>query len=198
MSVTAVHDFFAVLAIVAIFGVVALVIARLFPSVPTVRFSDAVHKVQLPLAALVASTATLGSLWFSEFGNHWAPCRFCWYQRVFMYPLAVILIIAAVRRDRGVKWYAAPLASIGLLVSIWHNLLERGFVSESKECAATVPCANPYYVSFGHIDPDTLRPAGFPSITLTVMAFCGFAAILALLLLPEPLEAEEDGESTAG
>lgn len=198
MSVTAVHDFFAVLAIIALVGVLALVIARLVPSVPTVRFSDAVHKVQLPLAALVATTATLGSLWFSEFGNHWAPCRFCWYQRVFMYPLAVILIIAAVRRDRSVKWYAAPLASIGLLVSIWHNLLERGVVSESKECAASVPCANPYYVSFGRIDPDTLRPAGFPSITLTVMAFCGFAAILALLLLPEPLEAEEDGESSAG
>lgn len=198
MSVTAMHDFFAVLAIIALVGVVVLVIARLVPSVPTVRLSDAVYRAQLPLAALVATTATLGSLWFSEYGNHWAPCRFCWYQRVFMYPLAVILIVAAIRRDRGVKWYAVPLAGIGILVSVWHNLLERGVVTESSACVSTVPCANPYYVSFGHIDPDTLRPAGFPSITLTVMAICGFAAILAVLLLPEPLEDEEDGEPSAG
>jgi len=151
----------------------------------------------LPLAALVATTASLGSLYMSEYGNHWQPCRFCWFQRIFMYSCSVVLIVAAVRRDRGAKWYAVPLATIGLLVSAWHNLLERGFVSESKECAAAVPCANPYYVSFGHIDPNTLRPAGFPSITLAVMALCAFAAIIALLLLPEPLEAGENGEPSA-
>ncbi len=197
MTVTALHDFFAVLAIVAAAGVVLLVLARFIPAVPAVRFSDAIWKLQLPLAALVATTASLGSLYMSEYGNYWQPCRFCWFQRIFMYSCAVILIVASIRRDRGVKWYAVPLATIGLLVSLWHNLLERGFVEESKECIAAVPCANPYYVSFGHIDPNTLRPAGFPSITLAVMAFCAFAAILALLLLPEPLEAGENGESSA-
>lgn len=197
MSVTALHDFFAVLAIVAIVGAVAMVLARLIPSVPTVRFLAALHKVNLWLAALVATTASLGSLYMSEYGNHWPPCRFCWFQRIFMYSTAVILVIAAIRKDRGIKWYAGPLAGIGLVVSLWHNLIERGVVEEAKECAATIPCARPYYVSFGHIDPDTLRPAGFPSITLAVMAFCGFAAILALLLTPEPLEDEQDGEPAA-
>ncbi len=198
MSPLGVHDFFGILALVAAAGAVLMVAARLIPSVATVRFLDVLHKVQLPLAALVATTASLGSFYFSEFGYHWAPCRFCWFQRIFMYPLAIILIIAAIRKDRGIKWYAAPLAGLGLLVSLWHNLIERGVIEEAKECAATVPCARPYYVSFGHIDPDTLRPAGFPAITLAVMAFCGFAAILALLLTPESLEDEQDGEPSEG
>jgi disulfide bond formation protein DsbB len=197
MSVEQVHDFFAVLAIVAAGGVVLLVIARLVASVPTVRFLDFIYKVQLPLAALVAVVATFGSVYVSEFGNLWAPCRFCWFQRIFMYSLAVVLVVAAIRRDRGVRWYAVALAFVGILMSTWHILLERGVVSESAECAASVPCATPYYISFGGRDPVTLGPTGFPAITLAVMAFCGFAAILALLLLPEAPDADEgDGVDT--
>jgi disulfide bond formation protein DsbB len=197
MSVTTLHDVFAVMAMVALAGVVLMVIVRLVPSVAAVQVSDRLHRLQLPLAALVAGTAALGSLWFSEYGNHWAPCRFCWFQRIFMYSLAVVLLLATIRRDRAIRPYAVTLAGIGLLVAIWHNLLERGVVHESAVCAATVPCANPYYVSFGHINPNTLGPAGFPSITLTVMAFSAFAAILALLLLPEPLEVDDNGEPSA-
>lgn len=196
MSAQTAHDIFAVMAIIALLGAVALVVAKLVPSVPTVQFLDLVHRWQLHLAALVATVTTLGSLWFSEWQG-WLPCRFCWYQRVCMFPLAVILIVAVLRKDRAVKWYVTPLAVIGILVSIWHNLLERGLVSESKECAASVPCAIPNLVSFGGRDEVSLQPTGFPSITLTVMAFCAFAAILALVLLPEPLEAHEDGESSA-
>jgi disulfide bond formation protein DsbB len=196
MSARGVHDFFAVLAIVAAAGVVAMVIARVVPSVATVRFLDGVHRVQLPLAALVATTATAGSIYFSEFA-YWRPCRFCWFQRIFMYSVALLLVVAAGRRDRGVKWYAVPLAGVGILFSLWHNLLERGVVQESAACKASQPCANPFWVSFGHYNSDA-RPAGFPSITLAVMAFVAFAAILALLLLPESLEDEEDGQPAAG
>jgi len=196
MTAQTAHDIFAVMAIIALLGAVSLVLARLIPSVASVRYLDVVHRWQLHLAALVATVTTLGSLWFSE-SQGWLPCRFCWYQRVCMFPLAVILIVAVLRKDRAVKWYVAPLAVIGILVSIWHNLLERGLVSESKECAASVPCAIPNLISFGGRDEVTLQPTGFPSITLTVMAFCAFAAILALVLLPEPLEAHEDGEPSA-
>ena len=53
-----------------------------------------------------------GSLYFSEVA-HFVPCRLCWFQRIAMYPLAVILLVAAIRRDRAVRWYAGPLAAIG-------------------------------------------------------------------------------------
>ena len=38
-----------------------------------------------------------GSLYFSEVANY-VPCRLCWFQRIAMYPLAVILLIAASAR----------------------------------------------------------------------------------------------------
>ena len=200
MSAADLHDLFAVLAIIALIGVAVLVVARIIPSVATVRFLDAVAKVQLALAALVATTASLGSLWFSEhFG--WVPCRFCWFQRIFMYSLAIVLVIAAVRRDRGVRWYAGPLAAIGLVVSGWHILIEHGVIGESKVC--TTPCAVPYYISFGDQRNVQLGPEHWWGITLAVMAFSGFAAILALLFLPEPLDTNDsledhDGEPSAG
>ena len=196
MTPSSVHDVLAVLAIVAFFGSCVMVLARLIPAVAAVRLLDGLYRIQLPFAALVATTASLGSLWFSEYGDHWQPCRFCWFQRIFMYSSAIVLLVAAFRRDRGAKWYVAPLAAIGMLVSLWHILIERGIVEESSVCAASVPCAIPYYISFGKFS-DMGRPEGFPSMTLAVMAFCGFAAILSLLLTPEPLE-DGHGEPAAG
>jgi len=208
MAVTTLHDIFAVMAIIALLGALSMVAARLIPTVAGVRYLDLLYGAQLPLAALVSVSATAGSLWFSEVEG-WTPCRFCWFQRIFMFSSAVILTIAAIRRDRGIKWYAGPLAGIGILISSWQLLLEHGVVQDSKECAATVPCAVPNLISFGSRDAITLGPSSWFSVTLTVMAFSGFAAILALLLTPEPLdneplttesltEAEEDGQSSAG
>jgi disulfide bond formation protein DsbB len=194
MSWPEVHDFFAVLALVAAGGAVVLVLARLIPSVATVRLLDAVYKVQVPLAALVATTAMFGSLYFSEVA-HLAPCRFCWFQRIFMYSAALVLLVAAFRRDRGVRWYVVALALVGTVASVWHTLLEHGVIADSKVCSTTVPCATPYYVSFGSITPE-FHATGLP-VTLAVMAFCGFAAILALLLAPQPLEDEQHGQPSA-
>lgn len=206
MSPNDLHDFLAVLALIAAVGAVLMVLARIIPSVASVRFLDLLYKVQLPLAALVATTASLGSLYFSEYGDHWLPCRFCWFQRIFMYSSAVILIIASIRRDRGVKWYVVPLAAIGSLLSFWHILVEHHVVEESELCTTVTSCANPWHVSFGKQGINTFTGefewSGMP-FTLAVMALCGFAAILALLLTPEALstpelEEEENGESAAG
>lgn len=200
MSTQTLHDIFAVMAIIALIGAISLVAARLIPAVPCVRYLDAIYRLQLPLAAIVAVSATAGSLWFSE-TQTWIPCRFCWFQRIFMFSSAVILTLAALRRDRAIKWYAAALATIGILFSTWHLLLEHGVVQDSKECALTVPCATPYLISFGGRNEDSLMPTSWFSLTLAGMAFCGFAAILALLLAPEPLdllEEEEDGQPSAG
>ncbi|MBI4933852.1 MAG: disulfide bond formation protein B [Actinobacteria bacterium] len=197
MSAQTMHDIAAVLSIIAAVGVVLMVLARLIPSVTSVRFLDLLYRWQLALTALVAVSSTLGSITFSEhFG--WIPCRFCWYQRTMMFPIAVIMVVALIRRDRAVKWYGTALASIGLLLSGYHILIERGVIGESKECLATTPCAVPNLISFGGRDEITLQPTGFPAITLAVMAFCGFAAILALLLTPESLEDEQDGEPSEG
>ena len=88
------------------------------------RALDAFVPVATGLAAAIAVGCTLGSLYFSEVA-HFTPCTMCWYQRIAMYPLAIILVIAAVRRDRIVLLYVAVLASIGAAISTYHFLLER-------------------------------------------------------------------------
>ena len=200
-AISTIHDIAAMLAIVALVGAILMLAARVIPSVASVRFLDAIYRVQLPLAAIVPVTAMSFSLYFSEGGEQWIPCRWCWFQRICMYSLAVILTVAAIRRDRRVKWFAVPLAILGICASTWHILIEHRIVEESAACFNVQTCASPWRVSFGTLDfsTGTLVTSGMP-ITLAVMAFCGFAAILALLLTPEPLEpleAEEDGQSSA-
>jgi disulfide bond formation protein DsbB len=123
----------------------------------------------LGLAALVAVAATLGSLWYSE-GAHFPPCELCWYQRIAMYPLAVLLPVAAWRRDHGIRLYAALLAGGGLAVSLWHNYIETFPHRDPGGCDPTNPC--------------TIRwVEGLGFWTIPRMALACFVLILALLAL---------------
>ena len=90
-----------------------------------------------------------------------------------MYPLAVILIIAAVRRDSKIGWYAAPLAAIGGSISIYHWLLERFPNLDSGACEVTVPCEFVWFENFGFV-------------TLPFMAFTGFLAVIVFTTIPHP------------
>lgn len=122
----------------------------------------------LALAAAIAVVATAGSLWFSEVANL-PPCRLCWFQRIAMYPLALILTIAAIRRDRRIAWYAAPIALLGLGTSIYHYLVE-WYPSWETSCDPANPCS---LLWFG-------RRFGY--LTLPSMAGTGFAGVLLLVL----------------
>ena len=128
----------------------------------------AIDDAALWLAFLIALASTLGSLYFSEVANY-VPCRLCWFQRIAMYPLSVILLIAALRRDTAIRWYAVPLAAIGACVSIYHYLVEWHPRLEGDACDPTNPCSLVWFREFGFV-------------TLPLMALCGFVAIIALLL----------------
>ncbi|MDH4116315.1 MAG: disulfide oxidoreductase [Acidimicrobiia bacterium] len=112
-------------------------------------------------AAAVALVATTGSLIYSEvFG--FEPCRLCWYQRIAMYPLAVILVIAALRKDSSVKFYALPLAVIGGCISVYHYLLQTfPGLTGSTACAVGVPCTAKYVNQFGFVSIPFMAAAGF-------------------------------------
>ena len=114
VDVEAVEIFTSMLALVALAGAVLLVVARLLSSrVPIAREAgSAVADAGPWLSFLVAAGATAGSLYFSEVANY-VPCRLCWFQRTAMYPLSVILLVAAIRRDRGARWYVVPIAAAG-------------------------------------------------------------------------------------
>jgi len=176
VDVEAVEVFTSVLAV----GAAALAIAvlagrllrgrnRLLDDV-MVAFDDAA----LWVACLIASVAMAGSLYFSESAG-FVPCRWCWFQRVAMYPLAVILLVAALRRDRSVRWYVVPVAAVGACISVYHYTIEWRPSLEVGSCSAFGPsCSDVYFRRFGFV-------------TLSFMALCGFIAVIVLMtatLLP--------------
>jgi disulfide bond formation protein DsbB len=93
------------------------------------------------VGAIVAVTAMAGSLYLSE-GAHLPPCKLCWYQRIAMYSLAAVLVVAVIRRsDWNVRPYALTLGLIGPAISIYHYLIERFPDWESgTSCDPTNPC----------------------------------------------------------
>jgi disulfide bond formation protein DsbB len=172
MSTSTMTLLFATLAVLA--GVAALVLVAL-RVLPVGRGRGAAAELlagqEIPLAFVVALVSTLGSLYLSEVA-HFVPCRLCWYQRIAMYPLPVLLGIAWVTRDERVRRYVLPLASIGGCISIYHILVERFPSLESNRvCDPTNPCTIRWVERFGFV-------------TIPVMALCGFALIVGLLLYP--------------
>ena len=130
---------------------------------------DMVDGASLFLAWIVALVATLGSLYYSEVAN-FTPCELCWYQRIAMYPLVVILGIAAVRRDFGVRRYVLPLVAIGAVISTYHYQLERFPSQASLSCSLEAPCTVVWVWRFNYI-------------SIAFMALSAFTLIATLLLL---------------
>ncbi|HEX6569459.1 MAG TPA: disulfide bond formation protein B [Acidimicrobiales bacterium] len=179
MSTDQVSLFLALLAVAAQAGALGLVATLVAHAVaPAARWPravvDAVGPAALTVAATVAIVAMLGSLYFSEVAD-FPPCRLCWFQRIGMYPLAVILPIAAWRRDRQVRWYGLPLAVAAGAVSIYHVAIERFPSLESGSCEVTNPCSTIWVERLGYL-------------TIPTMALSGFALIALLLVLPQPSE----------
>jgi disulfide bond formation protein DsbB len=165
--------FFALLALLCWLAVLATVtlaiVARVRPeSTWASAFSDLEHGA-LWLAALVAIVAMLGSLYYSQVA-HFIPCSLCWYQRIAMYPLAVVLLVAAVRHDRQIWWYAGPLALVGAAFAVYHSQLQAFPGQHSSFCTTTEPCTIRYVWEFGFV-------------SLPFMALSAFAFIITMLIL---------------
>ncbi len=103
------------------------------------------------VAALLAVAATLGSLYLSEIA-HLEPCRWCWFQRIAMYPLAAVLLIGLIFRDRAVYRYGLPMCLAGAAMSTWHYLLQHfPDLEGATTCSITSPCAVRYAWEFGFV-----------------------------------------------
>lgn len=116
-------------------------------------------------AWLVALVATLGSLWFSEV-RLFVPCTLCWYQRILMYPLVVLLGIAAWRGDAGIVRYVLPLTLFGAVVAGYHLLEQKipGF-GAPEACRGGVPCNIEYIDWFGFVTIPMLSLTAFVLIS---------------------------------
>lgn len=99
------------------------------------------------IAAFVAVGATAGSLYFSERAG-FIPCELCWFQRIAMYPMALIVPLALLRRDRGIMNSAFVLSGAGLLVSAYHIQLQ-WFPERENSCALDAPCSATWVTGLG-------------------------------------------------
>jgi disulfide bond formation protein DsbB len=119
---------------------------------------------------IVASVSTLGSLFFSEI-MELPPCALCWYQRVFMFPLVIILLVGLFPFDKSIIKYALALASAGWGFAFYHYLVYSGLIPESiQPCSQGVSCSETYLDLFGFL-------------TIPMLSLISFSIIIGLLLI---------------
>jgi disulfide bond formation protein DsbB len=169
-------NFFLVLTLVAdavvvagvLLGVAALISKRARSwGVEVARF---VGPQALLVAWIVSIVTTLGSLYYSEHAGY-LPCELCWYQRILMYPLVIVLGVGWLRRDSKVWMTAAPFVVLGAPLSLYHWLVERvPSIAESSSCSIVAPCTSPYFQKLGFV-------------TLAWMCLSSFLLIGTLLVL---------------
>jgi disulfide bond formation protein DsbB len=121
------------------------------------------------LGGSMAVIATAGSLYYS-LGAGFEPCELCWYQRIAMYPLSLLLVLAALWRDRRIVRYVLPMASVGLVISGYHYLIQQFPDLSAGTCSASVPCTAAYIWKFEFV-------------SIPLMAFVSFAAIITASLI---------------
>ena len=119
---------------------------------------------------MVASVSTLGSLFFSEI-MEFSPCALCWYQRIFMFPLVLILFVGLFPFDKSIVKFALPLALAGWGFAFYHYLLYSGFIPESiQPCSQGVSCSETYLDLFGFL-------------TIPMLSLISFSTIVAFLFI---------------
>ena len=121
------------------------------------------------LCWLVSSISTMASLFFS-YVMGFAPCVLCWYQRICLFPLVIILALALFPFDKNVVKFALPLAIAGWLTAFYHNLLYSGVIPENiQPCSQGVSCTEKYIELFGFL-------------TIPMLSLLSFSTIIMLLI----------------
>jgi disulfide bond formation protein DsbB len=122
------------------------------------------------LCWLVSSISTMASLFFS-YVMGFAPCVLCWYQRICLFPLVIILAVGLFPFDKNVVKFALPLAIAGWLTAFYHNLLYSGVIPENiQPCSQGVSCTEKYIELFGFL-------------TIPMLSLLSFSTIITLLII---------------
>ncbi len=140
----------------------------------TKRVAEFFGERAILLSFLVAFLSTIGSLFYSDIAQ-FQPCLLCWWQRIFLYPQAILLLIAFIKKDRLVRLHSIALSGIGALISLYHMFLQLGVIGNDLiPCDASgVSCQHVYFIDFGYV-------------TIPTMALTAFALILLFMFAPNP------------
>jgi len=170
--------------VIAGLGLLAVLLAAVGIGRPFAVIRAAIWGYELWAAFVVAALATGGSLFFSEIAG-FVPCELCWYQRICMYPLSIVTLLAALRGEYRIARYLLPLPVVGAGVSVYHLLVENGVVGQSSACFVSAPggCATKWINEFGYVTIPTLALTGF---------------VLLIQLLAFATAGEDGGDATLG
>ncbi len=121
-------------------------------------------------AWVLVTVSILGSLFFSYI-MEFAPCVLCWYQRICLFPLVIILATGLFPLDKRVIEYSLPLAIAGWITAFYHNLLYSGIIPQDLQpCSKGVSCTEKYIDLFGFL-------------TIPMLSLISFSIIITLLIL---------------
>jgi disulfide bond formation protein DsbB len=165
VSDQAITTFFALVSVAVLGGALAIGVAAVTLAASggpswLVGLRAELSRVSLGLASMVAGGATLGSLWYSEVVGY-APCQLCWVQRIFMYSLAVVLLVAAVRNDWSVRPYGLALAVPGAAIAAYHAGLQAWGTGTSTFCTLDAPCTERHVWEFGFVSIPFMAMSAF-------------------------------------
>ena len=122
------------------------------------------------LGWLVVVVSTMGSLFFSYI-MEFAPCMLCWYQRICLFPLVIILARGLFPLDRQVVKYALPLAAVGWLLAVYHNLLYAELIPAGMQpCGKGISCTEEYIELFDFLSIPLLSLISFTSLLCILIA----------------------------
>lgn len=131
---------------------------------------SALKKNAYYISFAIALSGVLGSLYFSEIAGY-TPCLLCWWQRILMYPSALILAVGIIRSDKNLAYYVLPFSLLGIPIALYQELLQIGVLEETiQSCVEGVSCAVKYIDWFGFI-------------TIPFLSLVAFTTVSALMLL---------------
>lgn len=137
---------------------------------PASAFVRALSQTGFMLAFLAALISTLGSLYYSEIRG-FEPCKFCWFQRIFMYPQVILLGFALWRRHYIMRLYGLILSAIGAIIALNHVILQHTGTS-ILPCSAigqSVSCSKVFVVHLGYITIPMMALTGFVLMFMTLL-----------------------------
>lgn len=129
-------------------------------------------------AWLVSVAATCGSLYLSEVLNY-TPCSLCWFQRIFMYPLVLLLAVAAYKQETVILPYVLPLVVVGGGISIYHIIIQKMPKDSAIAACGPTSCQEDYLNWFGWL-------------TIPMLALTAFILIAVALVLARRFEQQEE------
>lgn len=122
------------------------------------------------LSFVVSFFAVVGSLIYSDVIGY-APCKLCWFQRIFMYPLVILFGLSLWKKDQGIRHYGLVLSAIGGLIALFHYVGQLGFNPLGLECLVigySASCAKNFVLEFGYITIPVMALSAFVLIFLSL------------------------------